>query len=406
MPAATPAPAKTQAAKAQAAKARALSPYSIHLLSGGAEMELAGDMPEGTTAAVQKMLDANPSIHVIHLNSDGGELREGYRLSQLIKQRHLTTFTSTTCASACTVAFLAGAPRYLANDGWLGFHSSYRENTEESSPEGNAVFYQLYHDAGLPDDFIAQVLKTAPSDVWFPTHDELVKAHVVENFVDRQKFARSGIAYWQTPAEVDDALRSDDLYVAIFAHDKAAYGQIQALYLTGARLGHRIVDIDDDASTVVIDQFLPRYIKKAADGPVLRYQHAYVAKLDFLTRHAPQACAARAFPELGFPPTNDTQLPQSLRHEIVEALADIITSAFDHQHEPDKSGQVYMAKVKYFRHLTQTSSDVVEIIDHPNDYRDDPAALCHAATEFYRHVLDQPATDAAMIARDFLGENS
>lgn len=390
-----------------AAKNLSLAPYSIHLLAGGAEMELAGDMPEGTTAAVQKMLDANPAIRVIHLNSNGGELREGYRLSQLIKQRHLTTYTSATCASACTVAFLAGTPRYLANGAWLGFHSSFHPGSEESSPEGNAVFYRMYQSAGLPDDFIKHVLTTKPSEIWYPTHEELVKAHVVDHFVDNQKFAKSGIAYWRTATEVDQALQDDDLYMAIAAHDPAAYTQIRNLYLTGARLGRRIVDIDDDASSVVMDQFLPHYIKKATDQPVLRYQRAYAAKFEFLTHADPKACAAESFPGLGYQPTDYMhEIPQSIKQEMVEALADITNSAFDEPHVPDSSGQVYMAETRYFRHLNQASPDTVNVIDRPNDFRDDPTVLCRATMEFYKHVLDQPTADAAIIARDFLGENS
>src|SRR5258706_4238702 len=193
--------ATSASAPVKAAKTQPIGPYSIHVLSNGREMELAGDMPDGTTLAVQKMLDAHPIINLIHLNSNGGELREGYRLSELIKQRHLTTYTATVCASACTIAFLGGSPRYLAEGAWLGFHSSSNERTGEASTKGNTAFYEMYHAAGLPDDFISQALATIPSEIWFPTHDELRMAHVVDDFVNSHKFAESGIAYWKSATE-------------------------------------------------------------------------------------------------------------------------------------------------------------------------------------------------------------
>src|SRR6185369_11084853 len=100
-----------------------LGPFSVHLLASKTEMEMTGDMNIGVTTAVRKLLDANPGIQIIHLNSPGGETHEGYLLGLLIKERHLTTYTSTICASACTEAFLSGSPRYLAKGAKLGFHS-------------------------------------------------------------------------------------------------------------------------------------------------------------------------------------------------------------------------------------------------------------------------------------------
>lgn len=384
-----------------------LGPYSIHLLSNGDEMELAGDMPKGTTTAVQKLLDAHPSVHVIHLNSGGGELREGYLLAELIQQRHLTTYTSTVCASACTIAFLAGTSRYLADDAWLGFHSSYDKDSGESSPDGNAAFYRAYHAVGLPDDFIKKALGTAPNEIWFPSHDELRQAKAVDKLVDRRQFAESGLAYWHSPAEVDQILKEDDLYAVIAKHDGKAYARVQEIYLTGARLGRRITDIEDDAADVIIDQYLPFYVRRAADDPILRYQRADIAKLDYVTEHNPQPCAAQAFPELGLSRlSTPVRLPQSIRHDMDLALADIITSAFEQPHAPDTSSDVYNAKSKFYRRLDAKDPALVELIDHPENGRDNPTALCGAVTSFYRDILDQPQAEAAVILRDLLGPGS
>jgi len=404
----TPTVAATPAAAPQrAALPHNLGPYSIHLLSNGDEMELAGDMPEGTAAAVQKLLDAHPSVHVIHLNSDGGELHEGRLLAVLIQQRHLTTYTSTICASACTIAFLAGTTRYLADDAWLGFHSSYDKDSGESSTRGNVVFYQAYHADGLSDAFISKALGTAPNEVWFPSHDELRQAKAVDKFVDRRQFAESGLAYWHSPAEVDQLLKEDNLYAIIAKHDATAYARVQEIYLTGARLGRRITDIEDDAASVIIDQYLPFYVRRAADEPILRYQRADIAKLDYVTEHNPEPCAAQAFPELGLRRTHtEFHLPQSIRHDVDMALADVISSSFEQPHAADTSSDIYKAKSKFYRHLNGSDPALVELIDHPENGRNNPAALCGAVTSFYRDILDQAPADAAIILRDLMGPNS
>ncbi len=97
-------------------------PYALRLLRQGTEVKLSGGMPAGTANALETMLDAAPQIKVVHLNSIGGFIGEGEKIRDLIEQRGLTTYTSTQCASACTIAYLGGTSRYLAPRAKLGLH--------------------------------------------------------------------------------------------------------------------------------------------------------------------------------------------------------------------------------------------------------------------------------------------
>lgn len=399
-------PAITDTA-AKTGQSRSIKPYSIHLLADGTEMELAGGMPEGTTAAVREMLDEHPAVKVLHLNSDGGEMVEGYELSRLIRQRHLTTYTAATCASACTLAFLGGQPRYLAKGAWLGFHSAARTLGGKTWAAGNDTLRVLYLQDGLPESFVNKALQTIPSELWFPTSGELRAAHVIDAVVESSRFARSGLAYWTSAAEVDRALKENDLYAAISAHDAKAYAAIQAVYLEGAKRGRTIAAIDDQASQLVIDQLVPHYIRKASDEAVLRYQRLQVEQLTYLKALNPIACAAQAFPDLAANGMNYMHdLPLTMKREGIVALADITNSAFDQPHAPDSQPTARAAMQRYVRHLYREEPAVFTVIREPAASRGDPAKLCNAATAFLKGILDQPQADAAIIARNLMSGQS
>lgn len=399
--------ADPDSAQMAAANNQAITPYAVHLLPGGTEMELAGGMPDGTVTAVRKMLEDHPGIRVIHLNSEGGEMTEGYRLAQLIRQRRLTTYTAATCSSACTLAFLAGSPRYLAADGWLGFHSASRTLGGTSLASANEVLRQLYDADGLPPDFIDKALATVPSEVWYPSHDELRAAHAVSDIVDERRFARSGLAYWSSVAELDQALKKNTLYAAISLHDAKSYGQIQDLYMAGVKSGRSIAELDAAAEQLVIGQLMPHYIKRASDTAVLRYQRVQVAQLSYLQQANPLACAAEAFPDLGITGADyQHALPLSIKKESLDALADVTNSAFAQPHDTDSQSASRAAMTDYVRHLYREAPGIFAVIREPAGSRNDPAKLCNAATQFLQGVLERPNAQAAIIARDLMGSNS
>ncbi|HVJ43628.1 MAG TPA: hypothetical protein VM639_19155 [Dongiaceae bacterium] len=382
-------------------------PYQIHLLAKGTEIELAGGMPFGTTEAVRKQLETAPAVHVIHLNSTGGQALEGYKLGLLIKERHLVTYTSTTCASACTLAFIAGTKRYLAQNAWLGFHSASLSLGGDSWATGNRAMRDIYQSAGLPGDFIAKALETAPSEIWYPTHQELTAAHVVDEIVDGRKFAQSGLAHWDNAAELDRVLQENRFYAVLAAKDASSYTKIRDIFLAGSKSNRSAAEVDAEAGKFAEKHLFPLYIRKAPDAELLRYQRVQLDELEYLSQNQPTACAASAFPDLGIA-TNDLThtLSLSLQAKEVASLADLAEAAIDHPRTNDDEAAAKITMLRFFRDLFKASPAVGEIMRNPKAHINDPQLLCSTVRDFYRTLLEQPSEQAAAISRAILGDHS
>ncbi len=85
-------------------------------------MILNGDLDYGISDQVEKLVNQNPGVVAIVLNSDGGLLYEASQLSKTILLNSLNTYTNNGCSSACTIAYISGSKRFIHEDSYLGFH--------------------------------------------------------------------------------------------------------------------------------------------------------------------------------------------------------------------------------------------------------------------------------------------
>ena len=151
--------------------------HQLRLLRNGTEVELAGGMPFGTADALRKLLDAAPGVQVLHLNSIGGRVAEGYEIYRIVRDRNLATYTATDCVSACTIAFLGGSQRYLSTRARLGFHSiSFGGVDQKHIPDINADLRRMLAAHGAPSWFIDKALSTAADSMWYPPNNDLIAA--------------------------------------------------------------------------------------------------------------------------------------------------------------------------------------------------------------------------------------
>ena len=101
------------------------------------------------------------------------------QVAALLQKHGIATYVAHYCASACTLAFLAGRQRWAAPDAKLGFHQARVANgSPAQSGQANLHLRQAYEKFGVPEAFITHVMLTGPGSIWVPAAAELRAAHI------------------------------------------------------------------------------------------------------------------------------------------------------------------------------------------------------------------------------------
>ena len=96
--------------------------YVLDLGTNGRVVFLMGEIDHGITKSLEALIDKNPDVTDIVLESRGGSPFEARGVARVIRHHRLDTHVAADCFSACTLAFIAGETRTLGSDGRLGFH--------------------------------------------------------------------------------------------------------------------------------------------------------------------------------------------------------------------------------------------------------------------------------------------
>ncbi len=105
--------------------------------------------------------------------SDGGSLVAGIRIGALIREKKFATVIpdGAACASACALAWLGGARRFIGQGASVGFHAAYvlKSNGPAESGSGNAVMGAYLNQLGFSENAILYITKTAPTSIQWMT---------------------------------------------------------------------------------------------------------------------------------------------------------------------------------------------------------------------------------------------
>lgn len=162
--------------------ARGIDPIGqarLNLSTDGRTLQLNGPIGMGDATRMEKLLAGAPQLRLVELASPGGRVVEAERMVEMVKKRGASTRAVGSCASACTLVFLAGSQRQLMPGARLGFHrassGTYNPMFDEMA---NQQLASTYRRMQLPEYFIDKTLKTPANRMWWPKSDELV-AHAL-----------------------------------------------------------------------------------------------------------------------------------------------------------------------------------------------------------------------------------
>ncbi len=184
--------ALTIAERAQAETFEFEGPYAVRVLHQGSEIEISGTFSWALPQQVGVALAEAPQARLVRLDSPGGHIKAALEVADMIHARNLDTYVGRMCASACTIAFLAGHQRFATETARLGFHQAHGPGLTPA--DSNMLLRLAYQNYSLPPAFVAHVLRTPPQDLWVPDLAELRRAGIVTDVAPTGAIAASVVS--------------------------------------------------------------------------------------------------------------------------------------------------------------------------------------------------------------------
>jgi hypothetical protein len=277
--------------------------YTVTILPDKKAIEVRGEFDSGLTAEVRRALQRAPGTTALLLESNGGYVSEGERLGALIEREGLDTFSFHGCHSACTLAFIGGDRRYLGPAASLGFHQ-YSGLTNDPEAQGlldqqQRQAQRRFRERGVSPAFTARMFRAGREDFWYPSHDLLRGAGVIEGILPRSELA----ARAAPPSDADAQRRQMEEELAEYSgfsllrkYEPEAYEQLVAEVFAQVEAGATLAEATHAASDVLmaaVGDDLPR-AQPATLALLLGQMRAAIASLR--TDH-PYGCLQAFFPD-------------------------------------------------------------------------------------------------------------
>jgi len=381
--------------------------HQLRLLRGATELELSGGMPFGTAVAMKQLLDAAPTVKMIHLNSRGGRVAEGYEIYKLIRERKLITYTSADCASACTIAFLAGPQRYLASQARLGFHSAnYGGLDEKVLPGINDDIRQTLQQHGVQAWFIEKALATRGDSIWHPTSDELIRAGVVTKIVDASEFGLSGIAGWNDKEALERQILSLPIYQTIKENDPEGFKVIAQYFVDSVKAGRSSIEIANELRDLFSAKVMQKYLRFGPDLELMAYWKTQIAEMQHLQTLDPVRCVEFNFPERRSKDFDLMKLlPEGLRNQDAAALAALMRATAQRSND-SKGASVQTDLENVVAFVVKENPRAHAVMLDPSKFAGEPKLLCSTFISFYRRILSLPPSRSGALLRDLMKQAS
>jgi hypothetical protein len=161
----------------------ASAPYTLTLSDDRSRVDLRGRIDFGVTAELRALLEHEPEVRTLRLQSPGGRIAEARGLVTVVWRYALATAARGDCASACTLVFIAGHRRELAPQARLGFHGYALRSPVFGMLDPAAEMARdrvIFRAGGVDAAFLDRAMAVPHQTMWFPDRDDLIAAGVID----------------------------------------------------------------------------------------------------------------------------------------------------------------------------------------------------------------------------------
>jgi ATP-dependent protease ClpP protease subunit len=157
-------------------------PTRFELSSDRRRLAMLGPITFASADEFRRLLDDYPQIQTIDLSSPGGNVLSAFAIVDDVKRRRLNTNVLSRCSSACTLILLAGPERTAPADARIGFHAS--DSVRYGVTDSSLRTYFL--DFGLSEAFVARVMKTPTTSMWYPSIETLLDERILTQATEEE----------------------------------------------------------------------------------------------------------------------------------------------------------------------------------------------------------------------------
>lgn len=360
---------------------------SYEVLNDGRTLYIKGFFGNGSSSIILDALKRNPSVKRLHLNSNGGRLKEVILLSREIQTRKLETYVEERCLSFCTVIFLAGSPRYSTPNAQIGFHSPTFIGDSRIDAEMMDEARELYRSFNLPESFVRKIFATSNSDMWYPSHQELIASGVVtDSTIGGASNRLQKSLNINSEEDLKKVLLSQPLWQKYEKKFPGVVDEASSRMFRSIRAGQSDADVMY-ASRTYIAQYQIRVIAKSTPEIRARFITLAVDQSRYVATLGPQFCGAFIASKLDITKT----LPKALVDREIKITSDALDSEF--------TPPTNYTKTSFEKYLAQATYDMSTAeIDAVSKASLTPTeATCSGLVKFYEGIAMLPTVQRDIV---------
>ncbi|WP_050479083.1 hypothetical protein [Herbaspirillum rhizosphaerae] len=360
---------------------------TFEVRADGRSILLKGGINDDTAERFVKVLDAAPGVRTVVLYSSGGWVTQGRRLAKIIAARGLDTYVEQDCASACTIAFLAGKSRAADPAAHIGFHAFHSlggldQKFAQSSDEKLAR--DTYGQAGLSPAFINRIVGTSHNSVWYPSHDELLQAGVLTRTSLGGETATLATAA-STREKLEEEFKKSEVFDVLSVKYPADFNRIVDDAWKKAQDKRPDSEIIAAARTE-LNLMTERLLPTASDKSLMDFQHLLLERAEALRLQNSEACVATLFPGSQTAHAR-VSLPQELTDREVRFTAAMIRDSSP-ANRKNVSKEETQQTVRYL--LASLTPGQQELLRSPPLRAASPGAACAMVIAYLKAIDIQP----------------
>jgi hypothetical protein len=371
----------------------------VRLIRDGAEVEVNGKLGFGIAEELRSTLDANPSVRILHLNSNGGRLAESMAVAKLVREHRLVTYVATECLSACVTAFAAGRERWLSRSAVIGLHEPSFPGMNASEIRTATAEQRTFLLAqGVDAGFVEHGFSTPNTGMWKPSHREILAAHLATGYAPENGVGVSGASARQMD-DLGRQLSGVPVYAALKETHPDVHAAVIKAFEEGYRRGNSLDEIRTVTFPLVVEVF-SKSLPRASDAAMRRFGELLVAQGHALLREDPRYCASLLDGSLTTAMLN--AIPLELRTRELDVQAEVIRSASTAPQRTPTLDEVSPRFPVVLAAMPATARDDISLLDDPKASRMHARRYCVAALSFYEAMLKRPDAEAGPMLRAVL----